>query len=441
MADCPGALHFAQMSDGPMVRVRLPGGVVSASQLRTLAALSAENGNGEIDLTNRANLQIRGLYKISPEDLGHRLDEAGLLADAIWADRLRNIMTDPLTGLEATELFNGHGLTHALDVALQKSEELSDLSPKFSFVVDPGGVSRIGAAPHDIALIAQAHGNAPQGYRFRLSLGNKMTDVVCAPEEGVELALSVARATCAVAAKGIPRPSRITDDGMWDVLLEEVPHHHGVAPQFEPHEKMLPARPVPSIGIVPQRQPGKVACGLGVPVAWLTADMVSTLADLAMRHGDGTVRLSPWQVIYIPNVDAEDVDDLLAAAQPHGFVANPRFVAIQVVACAGAPRCERAKLRTKPDGRAVVAAVEALNGAFVSGGYGETRIIHLSGCVKSCAHGAAGDMLALGREDGTGYDIFENTAAKTVADSQPVLQNVGSSDLTQAIVSRLTAKW
>ncbi|MBX6767456.1 MAG: hypothetical protein IRY90_09950, partial [Actinomadura rubrobrunea] len=63
---CPGALQVHEAADGPLARVRLPGGVIRAEQLRVLADCAATLGNGVIELTSRGNVQVRGLSGTAP---------------------------------------------------------------------------------------------------------------------------------------------------------------------------------------------------------------------------------------------------------------------------------------------------------------------------------------------------------------------------------------
>ena len=62
---CPGALRPMLSGDGLVVRVRPHGGRLSRVQAAGIAALAAQHGNGLLDLTSRANLQIRGVEQSS----------------------------------------------------------------------------------------------------------------------------------------------------------------------------------------------------------------------------------------------------------------------------------------------------------------------------------------------------------------------------------------
>lgn len=126
MADCPGIFLLAQMKDGGLARLRLPGGRLDAAQGRAVADFARRWGNGLIDLTNRANLQVRGLPPVLPDDAVADLDRAGLVPAMRGADRLRNITADPLSGLDPGEITDVTPLVADLDAALV--ERLADLA-------------------------------------------------------------------------------------------------------------------------------------------------------------------------------------------------------------------------------------------------------------------------------------------------------------------------
>src|SRR5690348_1879215 len=90
---------------------------MTSAQLRTVLDAAAELGDGSVELTSRANLQIRGLAEGAEAGLGDRLAEAGLLPSATH-ERVRNIIASPLTGRVTGGLVDVRNLVRELDSAL-----------------------------------------------------------------------------------------------------------------------------------------------------------------------------------------------------------------------------------------------------------------------------------------------------------------------------------
>ncbi len=302
MADCPGIFLLAQMKDGGLARLRLPGGQLTAAQARAIADVARRWGNGLIDLTNRANLQIRGLPAVLPDAAVDRLDRAGLVPAMRGADRLRNITADPLAGLD--DAVDTGPLVAELDTALQAAD-LGGLSPKFAFVLDGGGRSGVGGVGHDVGFIA-----CPGG--FRLSLGGVLSDGIIPTGDVVPRALAEARRSLAA---GMRRPGRVGVLNPW-------------------------------LGPVRQRD-GRFAVALDVPVARADADLLDRLADL----GPAGLRLTPWSAVVLTGIPETEVAAVTAASGLQTAI-GPR-----VVACAGSTGCERGLADTKADGRALAAAL------------------------------------------------------------------------------------
>ncbi|MFH8987893.1 cobalamin biosynthesis protein CobG [Streptomyces sp. NPDC017940] len=158
---CPGALRLHGAHDGALARVRVPGGVLTVRQAEALLGAAEELGDGELHLTSRGNVQLRGLRDACGAELAGRLGAAGLLPSAAH-ERVRNIVASPLSGLD------GHGLRDvrpwlvSLDATLCASEAAPALSGRFLFALDDGR-GDVAALDADVTLRAAADGGALLG--------------------------------------------------------------------------------------------------------------------------------------------------------------------------------------------------------------------------------------------------------------------------------------
>ena len=103
---CPGVLRVHEAADGGLVRVRVPGGLLTAAQVQALATTSASLGDGNLDLTSRGNVQLRGLRPGTAPAVETALTDAGLLPSAAH-DTARNIVASPLSALPVAALDAG----------------------------------------------------------------------------------------------------------------------------------------------------------------------------------------------------------------------------------------------------------------------------------------------------------------------------------------------
>src|SRR6476661_3620598 len=140
---CPGALQLHQAADGALARVRLPGGVISATQLEALAHAATEFGSPAMELTSRGSIQLRAITDTAA--VAESVAAAGLLPSQTH-ERVRNIVASPLSG-RIGGVADIRGLVTELDGAIQSEPALAELPGRFLFGVDDGraDVSGLGA--------------------------------------------------------------------------------------------------------------------------------------------------------------------------------------------------------------------------------------------------------------------------------------------------------
>ncbi|MEG4307097.1 hypothetical protein QUB16_30995, partial [Microcoleus sp. D3_18a_C4] len=166
---CPGLFYGSQARDGVLSRMRIPGGILNAQQCRTIADLSDQYSTGCLQVTNRANLQIREVNSEIAPEVWNRLQELGIASRRVEVDPIRNIMASPTAGIDRQQLLDTRPLVKAWDDYLQTHSELSELSPKFSIGLDGGESVSIQALRNDILLAAEGLSTQSEIF-FRLHL-------------------------------------------------------------------------------------------------------------------------------------------------------------------------------------------------------------------------------------------------------------------------------
>lgn len=313
-----------------MVRLRLPGGRVPVRALRRLSDLAGVYGNGVLQLTSRAGLQLRGLPDPLPAAFVEAVTATGLLPSPTH-ERVRNIVASPLTGLHGGRA-DVSGLTRALDAALVAEPALAALPGRFLFVLDDGRGDVL-----DLRLDLGYAASGPEGGHLLVGGPDRGLPVAAADvvPELVRLALAFAEAR--------------TDTGAWHVA--ELPVWTAglglVAVPSRPPTQETP------LGVV-----GRVA-SVAVPLSMLTAAQV---AAVERAVGDGMVVITPWRGLVLPGAAAA-VDDLAAA----GLVVDDEGAWAQLSACVGAPGCARSRVDTAGLAAALVTREPSLPRTHVSG--------------------------------------------------------------------------
>ncbi|GFJ88145.1 precorrin-3B synthase [Phytohabitans rumicis] len=342
--------------DGGLARVRVPGGALTAAQWRALADATAELGDGGLELTSRANLQVRGLAAGAETALAARLSAAGLLP-SVTHERVRNIVASPLSGRDGRGVLDVRSLVAALDRALCADPALAQLPGRFLFALDDGrgDVAGLGA---DVGLRGRTVLLAGQDSGLRV-----------APDEAVPVLLAAAHAFLALRGDHW-RLSEI-DDGAALVAARL-----GSGPAAAP-----PARPVAHgpIGVIPQAD-CRLAIAATAPLGRLDRAQIKVLCA-----APGVV-VTPWRSVVA--VDLPDLG-LLPALENAGLATDPGSSWVGVTACAGSTGCAKSATDVRAD------AI-----AHHSGQSSPPLPVHWVGCPRACGSPAADHVRMLATEDG-----------------------------------------
>ncbi len=419
---CPGVHDLAEMKDGLLARLRLPGGQLSANKAQLIADLAAKFGSGEIDLTNRANLQLRGITEDSKTPLLDHLLAYDLVSNDPVHDRLRNITIDPLSGLLETgveELIDCTGLASELDDALAKLACRAAFSPKLSFVIDGGGPSHIAAMPHDFAFTAR---QTPGGARsFAMSIKGKPTPYALPKAKlvaGITAMLTGLAEGHAPESPPLRIKALIKAEGP-DALISRIgkflpagcnhPDKAAVPP---------PARPSlnPLVGHISQAKRSLYALNFALPNGRLQHFQLSGLAEVAHRFAGSEMRLTPWQAIILTNITEEAIADVWQRAEALGLLTQEGEQNLCIISCAGSTGCIHGGFETKLRALEIREAIGEMTTPT-------PLTIHLSACEKGCATRQATDFLLLQRRGSPDITLHTRAAPSTTRPGKKVAED------------------
>jgi precorrin-3B synthase len=376
---CPGAWRPMESGDGLVVRIRPQRGRIDAVQAAGIAELAERYGNGLIDLTSRANLQIRGVTDAGYPALIEGLARLGLLDPDPDVEGRRNILIAPFweAGDEAALL--------ADELARALASGPVGLPVKFGFAIDCGKERVLARDSADVRierddagqLIARADG---------AEFGRPVTR-----SEAVKIALELA-------------DWFLSSGGVKEGRGRMAAH---IAAGATPPEYLLgdatPARNsfVPRPGLTPQ------GAMLGAAFGQVTSATLNRLAGKARAF-----RMTPWRMMLAEDLHEMPADD--------GLVTRADDSRLRVIACSGAPRCREAHADT----RALAAALAPHVDAGVT--------LHVSGCGKGCAHPGPAPLTLVATAEG--FDLVRDGSARDM----PVRRGLDSRRLVQdpAILGR-----
>ncbi len=390
---CPGALRPMLARDGLLVRLRLTGGRLDADRARALAALSAFYGNGLLDLSARANLQIRGIAEEHFASLCDALDDLGILDEDPAGEAVRNVLASPLGGHPGR--FDIGPLVDLLEARLVGDPTLRALPGKFGFLIDDGGTAGLAGESADVRFDV----TSDPGSRVWIGLGGTRDNAVslgyCAPEQVVEAAAAVAQTFLSLAAGQDPPVRRMK------ALIDRLGSYQTVrafggsaGDERPPYAGGIFSRP--PVGLFEAE--GSAVLGLAARFGRLDPTMLHAAADIADAHGCGALRLTPWRCVLLPGLRSA-VD--LAACEAAGFIVDPEHPLLRIAACVGRDGCAQGTTSPHADAAALVDVVSHLGGTGMA--------IHVSGCAKGCAKPSRTAYTFVGREGR--YDFVQNGTA------------------------------
>lgn len=453
---CPALSRIVATRDGGLCRIKLPGGVLHAAQADAIAAASERHATGVIELTNRANVQLRGVRLDAGSAVAEALLAAGLgpqvsgdaariAGQTAVADDVRNLMLSAAAGRDTDALHDTRPLADTLLAQLVNEPRFAALSPKFSLLLDGGEALAALDHPHDLwfsAMPAEGNdGNSDRSPRFAFGLAGQP-----GTRPGSALAAVGADAVPALAQALIhtfldlatPDQTRMRDllgALSADEIADRAAAAAGVTLDRDASVRdwqRHPASPLRRFGAWPQRQSGLHYVGAQAPLGRLDADTLRALAALSRSHAQGSLHVTPWQGVLLPDVASRDVPHVTAAFDALGLIQRSDTPLGRVVACAGATGCAKGMADTKAD---ALALANLLNTA---------EDVHLTGCPRSCAaaHRAPWTLLAVapGR-----YDLYRarpdaGTRHHDIGDAARFGERVAPHLSIEAIALRLTSQ-
>ena len=422
-------------SDYFMMRIAIPNGIVSASQLRVIAQLTKKYARNLADITVRQAIQLHWLTIESLPEVVDALNAAGLSPKGACGDVVRNVTGCPLAGVAADEIINSGPLAQEISHFLAGNADFYNLPRKFKISVT--GCPSWCSVPeiNDIGLTAVVH-EGQAGYSLRVGGGLSREphiavrlDAFILPEQ----AIPVVRAIAEIFRdqQGL-RESRERARMKYLFLKEGWTAESFLAElQSRLDFKLLRGVPeqVPNdifrdhVGVTRQRQSGLSSVGASVLRGRLSGDQLESVADLAERYGSGALRTTVSQNLLFIDIPNNKTAELVGELGQIGLQVEGSSFWRGAIACTGTEFCKLAITETKGFTRWIVDELEER-----LPGFDQQLKLNVTGCPNGCGQHWVADIGIEGKKikhEGKLIDAYYFCLGGAVGQHAAVARTVG----------------
>ena len=418
-------LYYQLDHTSHMQRIKLPGGILTAAQADCIAELGERYGRDVIHVTTRQDVQLHwvGLDDVIP--LYEMLHAVGITTRGACADSVRNVTGCFHAGTLPEEPFDvtpyvmavhEFSLFHPLNLTMPRKFKIGFASCAYDCVQ---------ARINDIAFFPKRRGDelgfsvfAGGGLGSQPFVAIAIRDFIPADQ-----VLSITEAIMRVQHRSGERKNRkrarmkylvktLGEDRFIaeiDAELARVEAECGeqlrreqaeiIAAYSDPAPSQrgarfdAPADPVlqhwARTNVEAQRQEGYYGVTVQLPLGDLNPAQMRALSDLTRRVGNGTMRTSNDQNLYLRWIPGDRVVDVYRLLEKLGLAAPDALHISDVVSCPGADFCSLAVSRSMGMAAAIRSHLLASNGDVEKLGVLRIRI---SGCPNSCGQHHVGDI-------------------------------------------------
>jgi sulfite reductase (ferredoxin) len=393
-----GALEDADIEDAYfMMRVRIPGGQLSAAQLRTIGGIAKEYGRDVADITDRQNVQFHWIRIEDVPEIWGRLEEVGLSSLQACGDVPRNILGCPVAGIDDSEVIDASAVLRATEAVAALNPEFVNLPRKYKTSISGCSSQCTAHEINDVSFVGVIGPDGTPGFDLWVGGGLSTSPMLAsrlgvfvAPDQvpvvwagitglfrdyGYRRLRSRARLKFLVADWGAER--------FREVLERE---YLGTALPDGPAPPPPPAGSRDHVGVHRQRD-GLYYVGVAPHVGRTSGSQLWQVADLAESFGSGQVRTTIEQKLLIIDVPERNLAELVTELETIDLPARPSVFRRSTMACTGIEFCKLAIVETKGRARDLYYELDKRLPDF------DTPVsINVNGCPNSCARFQLADI-------------------------------------------------
>jgi len=466
----------------PMLRISIPYGVLSSTQLRKLAHIGRKYDRGYGHFTTRQNLQFNWPRLEDVPEILAELATVEMHAIQTSGNSVRNITTDHFAGIAADEVVDPRPYAELIRQWATLHPEFSYLPRKFKIAVNGSTVDRAATLVHDIGVHAVRNEAGEVGFRVLVGGGLGRTPMIgyvirdWLPREEIlnyleavlriynrfgrrdnlfkaRIKILVKERTPAVFTRAVEKEWERLRGGPATVPDEEI-ERLGSFFEAPPYAKLkgddaglraLTAdnRPFDNWvrrNVFQHKVPGYAAVTLslkktGVPPGDVTSDQMDAIAALADRYSFGELRVSHEQNLVFADVRQSELFRLWTELKGLGLATPNIGLLTDIICCPGGDFCSLANAKSIPIAEAVQRRFDDLDYLY---DIGEVSL-NMSGCMNACGHHHVGNIGVLG-VDKNGAEWYQVSIGGTQGEGASLGKVIGPSFAAHEmpdVVSRL----
>ena len=429
----------------PMLRINIPYGMLSSTQLRRLAQITRTYDKGYAHFTTRQNIQLNWPVLEEVPDILAELAEVEMHAIQSSGNCIRNITSDEMVGIAPDEIADPRPWCEILRQWSTLHPEFAFLPRKFKIAVSGSPADQAATQVHDIGLQLQKDEQGEIGFRVLVGGGLGRTPMIgevikeFLPARHLltyldailrvynrygrrdnkykaRIKILVKAWTPKVFAERVEEEWRHAKDGLATLSDEEILRAASffTAPNYRSPKDPVAFDAMPLAfqrwrdrNVRAHKMPGYCAVFLslkptGVAPGDVTDHQLEVIADLADEYSFGEVRITHQQNVVLADVLHNDLPELWQRARDAGFATPNIGTLTDMICCPGGDFCSLANAKSIPIAEAVQRRFDDMDYLYDVGDVS----LNISGCMNACGHHHVGNIGILG-VDKKGEEFYQ----------------------------------
>ncbi|MEM7071333.1 MAG: nitrite/sulfite reductase [Pseudomonadota bacterium] len=446
-----------------MLRIAIPYGVLSSTQLKKLASLSELYDRGYGHITTRQNIQFNWPKLKDIPDLLEGLADVGMHAIQTSGNCIRNVTCDPWAGVANDEVEDPRAIAEILRQWSSLHPEFSFLPRKFKIALSGAKQDRAAVYLHDLGIFIVKNAKDEIGYHVVIGGGQGRTPVIAKTLDAflppdhllarLEAVMRVynrhgrrdnkykARIKILVDALGIERFKDEVDKEFARIDIQTCNLDQNERERIFNYFQPPPLKALPKHDFTPSNHPDfnrwlkhnthlhkvrgyRIATISLKPTGGIAGDISSkqmrVVAELAEQFSHSEIRTTHTQNLVLPYIKEKDLEQIWQVLDKHQLATPNHNLAGDLICCPGLDYCGLATARSIP-------IAQQISNRFAKMEQQENigeMAIKISGCINACGHHHVGHIGILGLEK-SGQESYQITLGGSAGHDAAIGERTG----------------